>query len=100
MPLVYNMGDRRKYIEDAVEELRNLEDCKVGRISDILETEPYGGVAEGAFSMDVWNFIPCIHRKNYWRSFITIEAHGNRERKMRWGSRTIDLDIFYFMMMK
>lgn len=25
-----------------------------------------------------------------------IEAHGNRERKMRWGSRTIDLDILFY----
>lgn len=91
-----NMGDRRKYIEDAVEELRNLEDCKVGRISDILETEPYGGVAEGAFFNGCLELRTLYTPEELLEKLHAIEAHGNRERKMRWGSRTIDLDILFY----
>lgn len=91
-----NMGDRRKYIEDAVEELRNLEDCKVGKVSDILETEPYGGVAEGAFFNGCLELRTLYTPEELLEKLHAIEAHGNRERKMRWGSRTIDLDILFY----
>lgn len=91
-----NMGDRRKYIEDAVEELRNLEDCKVGKVSDILETEPYGGVAEGAFFNGCLELHTLYTPEELLEKLHAIEAHGNRERKMRWGSRTIDLDILFY----
>ena len=80
-----NMGDRRKYIEDAIEELRNLEDCKVGRISDILETEPYGGVAEGAFFNGCLELRTLYTPEELLEKLHTIEAHGNRERIRHFG---------------
>ena len=77
-----NMGDRRKYIEDAIEELRNLEDCKVGKVSDILETEPYGGVAEGAFFNGCLELRTLYTPEELLEKLHAIEAHGNRERKI------------------
>ena len=73
-----NMGDRRKYIEDAIEELRNLEDCKVGKVSDILETEPYGGVAEGAFFNGCLELRTLYTPEELLEKLHAIEAHGNR----------------------
>ena len=44
-----NLGDRRAYLEGAVEALRALPDCRVGEVSDFIETKPFGGVEQGDF---------------------------------------------------
>ena len=37
-----NMGDKKKYIENAVEELKNEKLCRVLKVSKLIGTEPYG----------------------------------------------------------
>ena len=44
-----NMGDKRAYLDGAVEALRALPDCRVGAVSDFIVTAPFGGVKQDDF---------------------------------------------------
>ena len=44
-----NMGDKEKYLNEAVEKLQQTSDCQVLKVSDFLVTAPYGGVEQDDF---------------------------------------------------
>lgn len=44
-----NMGDKKKYIENAVEELKNEKLCRVLKVSKLIGTEPYGVTDQDEF---------------------------------------------------
>ena len=91
-----NMGDRKAHLDGAVDALRVDEKCRVLRVSDWIETKPYGGVEQedflnGAIALETLYtpdmLLEKIHEIEY--------AHG-RERKIHWGPRTLDLDIILY----
>ncbi len=91
-----NMGDRRAHLEHAVRALEACEDCRVLKVSDFIETEPYGVTEQDAFLNGAlalrtlktpWELLEEIHR---------IEAEEGRVRTLRWGPRTLDLDILLY----
>ncbi len=44
-----NLGDRHKYIDEAIRALRANERVEVRRISSIYETEPVSNIPQGKF---------------------------------------------------
>ncbi|MBQ8151867.1 MAG: dihydroneopterin aldolase, partial [Firmicutes bacterium] len=91
-----NMGDREGYLWGAVDALGALDDFKVNKVSDFIETEAYGGIPQGDFingilegqtTMTPWELLEALHR---------IESDAGRTREVRWGPRTLDLDIIYY----
>lgn len=91
-----NMGDRKAYLDGAVEALRADVHCRVLRISDWMETTPYGEVAQddflnGAIAVDTLytpeELLICLQG---------IEKAYHRERLVHWGPRTLDLDILLY----
>ena len=44
-----NIGDRESYLDMAIDELNKDKYTKVTRVSDFIETEPYGGVEQDDF---------------------------------------------------
>ena len=91
-----NLGDKKKQIEDAVEALRKDPRIRVERVSELIETKPYGVEDQPDFLNG------CIFLKTLYgpeellEALHRIEADGGRERKEHWGPRTIDLDILYY----
>ena len=90
-----NMGDRLRYIHRALE----LMERKAGRllaVSDIIETKAYGYTDQD----DFLNGAVMIDTKYTPRQLLDvlheIEAELDRVRLIRWGPRTIDLDIIFF----
>ena len=87
-----NLGDRRDHLRFAVLNLPG-----VRAISGVYETDPVGGpddqgpylnmVAELETRMNPFELLDRCRR---------IEAGANRERKVRWGPRTLDLDVLLF----
>lgn len=91
-----NMGDKRAHLNGAVEAVGADRKCRILRISDWLETEPYGGVAQGTFLNGIVEMETLYTPEELLEKLHEIEyAHG-RERKVRWGSRTLDLDILLY----
>lgn len=91
-----NLGDRRAYIEEAVEKLSGLTGCRVEQVSGILETEAYGGVEQGPFLNGCLSLKTILTPEELLREMNRIEAEAGRERLVRWGPRTLDLDLIFY----
>ena len=91
-----SVGDRAGYLNRAISLLNGTRGIAVERVSDYMETEPYGGVAKNSFlncAVCVETFLPPhallgeIHR---------IENDCGRVREKRWDDRTLDIDIIFY----
>jgi dihydroneopterin aldolase/2-amino-4-hydroxy-6-hydroxymethyldihydropteridine diphosphokinase len=87
-----NLGDRESFLRFAIGELGH-----VVAQSQVFETDPVGGPdGQGAYlnmvvvvetSLDPYAFIRRCQR---------IEADAYRQRTVRWGPRTLDVDVLFF----
>ena len=91
-----NMGDRKMHLDGAVEAVRNDRKCRILRVSDWLATEPYGGVAKGEFLNGAIEMETLYTPEELLEKLHEIERIHGRERKVRWDSRTLDLDILLY----
>ncbi|MFA6141737.1 MAG: 2-amino-4-hydroxy-6-hydroxymethyldihydropteridine diphosphokinase [Candidatus Omnitrophota bacterium] len=91
-----NLGDRRKYINSAIEELKNGGRVKVRRSSSIYETDPIGGVKQGKFLNGVLEVETALSPKSLLKELNDIENRLGRVREAKFGPRTMDLDILYY----
>lgn len=90
-----NMGDRRGYIQRALEKIEE----RAGRVvsaSDIIETRAYGLEEQDDFLNMVILLDTDLSPRDLLRCLNEIEAELERIRDIRWGPRTIDLDIIYY----
>ena len=91
-----NMGDRKAYLDGAVEALRNDSSMRVEAVSDYLVTEPYGGVEQEDFLNAVLRVQTLLPPHELLDALHAIEQAANRERIIHWGPRTLDLDILFY----
>lgn len=85
-----NLGERRRYLREAVGAIPDLV-----AVSPVYETEPVGGPDQGAFLnivVQLWtNRSPQDLLEGCW----DLEKAAGRERRERWGPRTLDVDILH-----
>ncbi len=91
-----NMGDREAHLDGAVEALRADEKCRVLRVSDWIETAPYGGVEQADFLNGAVMLDTLYTPSELLERLHEIEREHGRERKIHWGPRTLDLDILLY----
>lgn len=91
-----NMGDKRAYLDGAVEALRALPDCRVGAVSDFIVTAPFGGVKQDDFLNGCLELETLLTPEELLDALHEIERSAHRERLIHWGPRTLDLDILYY----
>lgn len=91
-----NMGNRRKYIDDAFAGIRNDRMCKGAYMSSVIETEPYGYTEQDRFLNGVICFQTLYSPQELLTFLHNLEKEGNRQRQIHWGPRTIDLDILFY----
>ncbi|WP_374968022.1 2-amino-4-hydroxy-6-hydroxymethyldihydropteridine diphosphokinase [Terrabacter sp. BE26] len=91
-----NLGDRGQTLTAAVRALRDLPGLTVTAVSSLVETDPVGGpeqppylnaVALGRTTLAPAELLAALHR---------IEADHDRTREVRWGARTLDLDLLQY----
>lgn len=91
-----NLGDRLYYLHQAVSLLDNHPQIEVKQLSSIYETDPVGFVDQP----DFLNMVTCVctDLSPHVLFGITsgIEAKLGRKRSVRWGPRTIDIDILLY----
>ena len=91
-----NMGDSEDLIRNAVENLDSDENCRVLQSSKMYRSRPYGGVEQE----DFYNTVFCMETLYSPIELLTRlqqeEKDAGRERIVRWGPRTLDLDIIYY----
>lgn len=84
------MGDRRQYLRDAVESLPD-----VVAVSPVYETDPVGGPDQNQFLNLVVEMMTAIEPLDLLGLCHRIETAADRVRDVRWGPRTVDLDIIW-----
>lgn len=91
-----NMGNKKEYLENAIEGLKNSKGCKVDKVSSIIETEPYGGVEQDVFLNGALKMRTLLTPEELLDRLHELEQEANRERLIHWGPRTLDLDILLY----
>lgn len=91
-----NMGDKKGYLDMAVRRLDERRDCQVKKVSDYLVTAPYGGVKQDDFLNGVLELRTMLEPEELLDVLHGIEQEADRVRDIRWGPRTLDLDILLY----
>lgn len=91
-----NVGDRKEHLNAAVEALLTDGKCRVLRVSDWIETTPYGGVEQADYLNGALSIDTLYTPEELLVKLQQIERQEARERKERWGPRTLDLDILLY----
>ncbi|MGA2775443.1 MAG: 2-amino-4-hydroxy-6-hydroxymethyldihydropteridine diphosphokinase [Candidatus Omnitrophota bacterium] len=92
-----NLGQRRKNIESALERISGLKNTKIIKLSKIRETEPVGGPGgQKKFLNAVLKIDTQLLPSDLLRKLQKIEKELGRRKAVRWGPRTIDLDILLY----
>ncbi len=91
-----NMGDRQAHIEAAVEALSADKKIREVTVSGLIETKPYGYTEQADFLNAAIGLRTLYTPEELLERLHEIEAEGGRERTIRWGPRTIDLDIVLY----
>jgi len=91
-----NMGDKQKYLEEAIDKLGSASKIRKVKVSDFLVTKPYGGVEQDDF-LNAALEIETLYTPMELLHFLQkTELEAGRERKIHWGPRTLDLDILFY----
>ena len=90
-----NLGDRWSLLADAVAELRELDSGAL--VSSVYETAPVGGpTGQGAFL----NCVVVLETERSAADLLQLahelEAGANRVRSVRFGPRTLDVDVLLY----
>ncbi|MDO4317937.1 MAG: 2-amino-4-hydroxy-6-hydroxymethyldihydropteridine diphosphokinase [Lachnospiraceae bacterium] len=91
-----NMGDKKGWLDMAVKRLEERADCQVTAVSDYIVTEPYGGVAQDDFLNAALALRTLLEPEELLQALHEIEREAGRVRDVRWGPRTLDLDILLY----
>lgn len=91
-----NIGDKKRYLENAINAINGSEDCRVSKISPFYITKPVGGVKQDDF-LNCCIEIETLLTPHELLYFINkIENDNGRERLVHWGPRTLDIDIVLY----
>lgn len=91
-----NMGDRQAYLNTAIKRLEQHEDITIKKVSTPYENSPYGGVAKSPFinmAVEISTYLSPYELLEY---LHLIESEAKRDRSVRWGDRTLDIDIVFY----
>lgn len=91
-----NMGNRFEMLRRAVFQLTETPSIAVMQISSLYETDPVGFTEQEPFLNMVVYLETELDALGLLDVCQEIEQQLNRERIIRWGPRTIDLDILLF----
>ena len=91
-----NIGNRQKYIESAIELVGKTEGIKILKKSGLYETSPVGYVEQDLFLNAVIKIKTDFSEREILKIINKIENELDRKREIRWGPRTIDIDILIF----
>ncbi len=91
-----NLGDSQQILADAVQAFRTHEHITVTAVSPLAQTAPVGGVEQPDFlnqvliietTLTAWALLQFGHE---------LERAAARVRNIRWGPRTLDVDVITY----
>lgn len=91
-----NMGDKKAYLDFAVNKLNEDKLCRVCDVSKYIVTEPVGDVVQDDFLNGAIKLETLYSPYDLLGKIHEIEEEAGRERKVHWGPRTLDIDIIFY----
>jgi 2-amino-4-hydroxy-6-hydroxymethyldihydropteridine diphosphokinase len=93
-----NLGDRWSHLRRAVDQLRAGSAVPVTAVSPVYETEPIGGPEEQGPYLNLvveLAVAPTVDPYRILEECRRLEAAAGRVRTVRWGPRTLDVDLLW-----
>lgn len=91
-----NIGNRLEFLQEAVGLLKETQQIDVLEVSSVYETAPVGYVDQAAFLNIVVELKTLFTPHELLSKCNEIEDLLGRKRIVRWGPRTVDLDILLY----
>lgn len=92
-----NEGDPESNFRQVVESLRTMSDIEVTAVGELCATEPIGGPSgQSAYLNASIRLSTTLSVEELHLRLIEIENQLGRERRARWGSRKVDLDLLLY----
>ncbi len=91
-----NLGDPLATLADAVERLAVADGLTLLTVSPLARTEPVGGPEQPAYLNAVVLARTGLTPQSVLGLAQAIEAAAGRERLVRWGARTLDIDLIQY----
>lgn len=91
-----NLGDKKAYLDLAVEMLGKEAQTRVVRVADYITTTPVGGVEQDDFLNSAVQVRTLRTPQQMLERVGQIEQAAHRERLVHWGPRTLDVDILLY----
>lgn len=91
-----NMGDKEANLNSAIELINNSDSIKVVKVSKFYETEPVGYLEQDSFLNGALEIKTLFTPSKLIKFLLEEEKNLKRERIIKWGPRTIDLDVILY----
>ncbi len=91
-----NVGEREKFLNRAVTELKKVKDTKVIWASSVYETDPVGITDQPKFLNAAVEIETQLVPKELYPELKAIEQRIGRTPGERWGPREIDVDLLLY----
>ncbi len=89
-------GDRADTIASAVRAIAALPHTSLKAASEPIETEPVGPPGQGPYLNAAVSVMTTLGPRELLEALLKIERAHGRERRERWGARTLDCDLILY----
>lgn len=91
-----NLGDKEETLKEAIYIIDKRKDCVVTKVSNFYTTDPVGYEDQDQFVNCVFEINTLQTPSELMNTLLEVEKDFKRERIIRWGPRTLDLDIIFY----
>ncbi|MCI3923237.1 2-amino-4-hydroxy-6-hydroxymethyldihydropteridine diphosphokinase [Paenibacillus sp. TRM 82003] len=91
-----NIGERETQLLEAIRRLHRHPSVRVTAVSPMYETDPVGYTDQPAFLNIACRAETDLSAEELLNAALAIEKELGRERVLRWGPRTIDIDVLLY----
>ena len=91
-----NLGDRLDHLSKAITALANQPKIKVLNVSSVYQTKPVGGPEQDDYLNAVVKIQTELSPIDLLAITQSIENNQGRVREVRWGPRTLDIDVLTY----
>lgn len=91
-----NLGDREAHVQFAMTEIAKLPDTEVVGAASVVENDPIGGPPQRQFLNTAMLVSTTLEPRELLRALSGLERQRGRERTVKDGPRTLDLDLILF----
>ena len=91
-----NMGDKEGNINAALNIINQSSHTKLVKCSKLITTEPWGYTDQEEFMNGACEIKTLLSPKELVKFLLQIESDLKRERIIKWGPRTLDLDVLLY----